>query len=329
MIKSDICVIGGGIIGSSVANAVSKRFQSSKIILIDREETLFQHNSSRNSGVLHSGIYYKEGTLKAQLCSKGNRMMKELIKKNGLWIRESGKVIVPKNIKEQEALGNLLRQGRANGANVELISKEKCLKIEPTVNFHDGVSEVLFTPDAVICDLGQVIGAVNHELMSNQNCTVMVNQEFDKLIDVSPDSVRFKTKSGQEFQTGHLINCSGKDALRIAKQFGVGLDLEMFFLKGYYLKTPLYNLPKGSYPEVLIYPVPPLDGSIFLGVHTTTTREYLKFGPNAFPALSGTHYDTFSSFTAGDLARTFSLYAKILASPMGGLYLRKFFEEVR
>ena len=150
----------------------------------------------------------------------------------------------------------------------------------------------------------------------------------DKVTDSSDKYVRFRSKTGQEYETGHLINCSGKDALRIAQQLGVGLDKEMFYLKGYYLKTPLATLPKGSYPEVLIYPVPQVAGNIFLGVHTTTTREYLKFGPNAFPALSGTHYSTFGKFTAEDMGRSLSLYARILASPMAGMYLRKFFDEV-
>ena len=326
---SDVCVVGCGLVGASVALAIAKAMPLTKVVVIDREETTFKHNSSRNSGVLHSGIYYKEGSLKAKLCAPGNRMMKQFIKDNNLWIRNCGKVVIPRNSLEAEKLPVLLSQGHNNGANVRMISRDQCRELEPTAKLYDGLSEVLHTPDTAVCELDQVIKAIKHEMSQVKNIEIKVNQAYGRLVDKSDSYVIFEDGDGNEHKTGMLINCAGYDSLRIAQEYGFSAEKELVFLKGYYLGAELKDLEEGVYPRMLIYPVPPIAGNIFLGVHTTTTKDYLKFGPTAFPALSGTHYGTFTKVSPTDALKSIKLFASIMMSPKAGFYLSQFISEAR
>lgn len=331
ILKTDFCIIGGGIMGTSVARDLAKILPSASITLIESESSLFQHNSSRNSGVLHSGIYYKPGSLKAQLCARGNKLLREFIQQKKLWLHDCGKIVVPKTETEAQVVKNLYEQGRKNGASVELLNGQEALSLEPFIQSPSSSSNFpyLYSPDTAVCSLNEVIEAMKEEIACKENIEVVKGETFLHKINSSGLDKRqsFKTASGKTVNTKWLINCTGYDSLRVAQQYGVGLDKQMVFLKGYYLTTPLKKLKNhgmGCVPQKLLYPVPPIAGSIFLGVHTTTTKDYFKLGPSAFPALSGTHYEKFSKISFKDLLSTSSLYSKILLSEKRDFYLSQF-----
>lgn len=326
--KFDYCIVGGGIVGSSIAREIAKRYPAAKIGLLDKESEYFKHNSTRNSAVLHSGIYYTPNSNKANLCPRGNALMKEFIKRKGLFLLENGKFVVPKGDYELEKLHQLFEQGKTNQVRVDLWDKKKCLEREPYLQTYPGFKYALWSPDTAVCDLEDVTLAMQHEIDQLQNIQQVKQEGFEDLVEVTRDQVVFNSTNGTEITTGKLINCAGYDCLRISKQFGLGLDKDMIFLKGHYLKTPLSSLKESDYPKSVIYPLPPIAGNNFLGVHTTTNKDYFKLGPTASLGLSGRHYATFGEFSADDLARSLGIFTRILLSDKSGMYLRLFASQV-
>ena len=327
--RCDYTVVGGGIIGCAIARELARRHKDRKIAILEKEDELLHHNSVRNSAVLHAGIYYKPGGMKALLCSRGNKLMKQFIKENKLWINEGGKLVIPHTKEESKVLEILYNQGKVNGVNVELLNKEQIKEIYPRVHFFEGFEKGLYTPDTAVGDLEEVKHALVKELKKLDNVEIMLGEEYADIIqDNKQNRITVRTRRGSEIESSKMINAGGHGCLDIAQGLGVALDKEMIYLKGYYLKTDKKKFREGEYPNCVIYPAPPTSSNIFLGVHTTTNQHYFKLGPTAIPVLSGTHYHAFSKLTLADAARTTGRYVRILFSKNGPMYVNLFASEV-
>jgi len=328
ILRSDYCVVGGGVIGSSIARALAKKHPQSKILLLEKDNDTFLHNSTKNSAVLHAGMYYKPGSMKAKLCPRGNSMLKAYMKEKGVWFNECGKLILPKHEREDPIVEKIYKQGLANGVRVELVDEQQCKRIEPLARTHPNFQRGIFCPDTAVGDLYGVASALKSDLLKIENVEVMTGAGFDQLIDQDKNKIRFRTSNDDIIETGQLVNSAGYGCLEVANKFGVGTDLEMIYLKGYYLKAARSELRPEDIPKVLIYPIPPTETNIFLGVHTTQMQHYYKLGPTAIPGLSGTHYGLVSKITFDDFIDTTGKYTRILFSKKGLFYIKQFAAEV-
>lgn len=310
----DICIIGGGILGSSVAKNCAKKFKNARIGLLEAENNLFTHNSSRNSGVLHSGIYYTPGSLKAKFSVEGVKAMKDYCKQEGIRINECGKLIVPVRKSENELVKKLYENGLANGTDVELVDANRAKEIEPMVRISHEFEHALYCKETAVTDLQSIQNHLRRELEGFDNLEINEDTRFIKYLNQYIDSDEFLTNRGK-IEAKIIINTAGYDSLRIAQEFGVALGLTQMHLKGYYLKAKISNLEKMDFsvPKVLLYPSPPAEGNMFLGDHTTPTVDgYFKIGPSALPVFSGKHFNRFSSFGINDIYNTAKLGGKFL-----------------
>lgn len=160
----DICVVGGGILGSFVAKNCAKRWPGASVALFESEQQLHTHNSSRNSGVLHSGLYYAPDTLKARMSVAGTKAMKDYCKEHNIPISNCGKLVVPTNEPQHQTLETLLEQGRKNGVEVEKIDAASILRMEPCSNPNDSFKYALFSPSTSVTSISGILEAVKLEL---------------------------------------------------------------------------------------------------------------------------------------------------------------------
>jgi L-2-hydroxyglutarate oxidase len=149
MAESNILIVGGGIVGLATARALCQRYPDKHITLLEKESTLAYHQTGRNSGVLHSGIYYKPNSLKAVNCRTGKQLMEDFCEREGIPFKRVGKVIIATDEKELPAMNNLFARGQANGVQCELIDRERLLEIEPYV--HNAITAI-HVPEAGIVD---------------------------------------------------------------------------------------------------------------------------------------------------------------------------------
>ena len=289
----DICIVGGGILGSFVAKKCLKRFPDLKIGLIEAAPKLLTQTSSKNSGVLHTGIYYTPGSLKARLAVLGVPLMKEFCRDRKIEIVDKGKLVIPTSDQELQLIHKLYQNGLDNGVDVELVDKSRALEIEKSLNSGQFFDQALHAKDAAVTHISEINAAVTEDLLReakfNKNFELVQNSKFRNFVSRGSSSFTFDTGATTKVQCGFLINCAGLDSLRIAQELNARNDLVQLGLKGFYLKAKLEDLEnKGiPFPETLLYPAPPMGGSVFLGSHTTTTPDgYLKIGPNALPVTS-------------------------------------------
>jgi len=158
-IKADYCIIGAGVVGLAIARELSLRTKKT-IVVCEKEEQAGLHASGRNSGVLHAGIYYTQGSLKANTCIEGNRLMKEFCAEKGVAVKESGKVIVAKNQHEVPTLYELEQRAKNNGVTVELINEKKLEQVEPCARTN---TLALFSPHTAVVDPKVVMRALYHD----------------------------------------------------------------------------------------------------------------------------------------------------------------------
>lgn len=318
----DICIIGGGILGSFVAKNCAKQFKGARIALLEAEDTLLSHNSARNSGVLHTGFYYGEGTMKAEMAVKGSKAMKEYCEEHDIEINNCGKLVIPTSEQEHVIIKQLYEQGLANGVNVELVDAEKMKEIEPLAKANDSFRYALYAPDAAVSSIDGILSSVRRELRQFDNLEINTGTVFKKKGNQYIDSDEIITNKGN-IEAKIIINVSGHDCLRVAQQFGLANEYQMFPLRGFYLKANCQKLEENGfrYPKTLLYPVPPEKSALFLGSHTTpTTDGYFKVGPTAIPGLSGRHFTTFSKFSLAEAARTLQLAGSLLLHKDFGYY---------
>jgi len=290
--KFDYIIVGAGIIGLTIAKALVEKTQAARILIIEKEQNIGLHSSGRNSGVLHSGIYYPAESLKAKVCASGARRMISYCEQNQLSLNRIGKVIVPFKRKQDKQLLALLERAEKNGAKVELIDSRQLKKIEPEAYSITGGA--LYSPNTYTVDPLQILLKIRLQLEEN-------GVEFCYQTDIStglidPENSTIEVQ-GKTFQYSVLYNAAGLFADKIAKQFNAGKDYTMMPFKGIYYKLKPENSLKIN---GLIYPVPDLNVP-FLGVHSVKTSDGgVYFGPSATPAWGRENYYGLKGFNTNE-----------------------------
>ena len=277
MYKAHTVICGAGILGLTIARELV-RAGCEDIIVFDKEAELGKHASGRNSGVLHAGIYYDPGTLKAKMCLEGNRRMQAYCEENGLPLFKSGKVIVARSEDELPTLEELKRRATANGGVVEMIDEAQLREIEP--NAHT-VQRALHSPLTSVVDPKRILQAMRDELERSGKVRFFLDTRFlseqKNVAHTSQGDIAYKL----------FINAAGAYSDKVAQAFGVGEKYRMLPFKGIYrkLKKPAADKIRGS-----IYPVPNIKNP-FLGVHfTRSVHGDVYVGPTAIPAFGRENY---------------------------------------
>jgi L-2-hydroxyglutarate oxidase LhgO len=280
----DFLIIGGGVIGLSIARELVSRDPNFKIIVLEKESDVAYHGSGRNSGVLHAGFYYTADSLKAKFTRDGNMQMREYCYKNNLRINESKKVVVAKDESELPALFELEKRGKTNGVEVRIIDENELHSIDPNVKTH---KFALYSPNTATVDPVEVNQCIKNELVKNG-----VKIYFDEPYSGRVSGNTIKTKKGNVYTAKKIINAAGLYADKVAKDFGFSKNYTIIPFKGIYLKYKGNDLPVG----INVYPVPNLKNP-FLGVHFTITVDgIVKIGPTSTPAFWRENYKGFSRF---------------------------------
>ncbi|NIQ94551.1 MAG: L-2-hydroxyglutarate oxidase [Desulfuromonadales bacterium] len=274
----DILIVGAGIIGLTLARELVERGHED-ILIIEKEADLGRHASGRNSGVLHAGIYYAPGSLRAVSCLQGNRMMKEYCRAKDLPLLETGKVIVARSADELPTLDELHRRATENGTPVEFIDEKQLAHIEPSART---VERALHSPETALVDPKAVLSSLRRDLEGSGKVSLLTDCTFRGL--ASKNVIR--TGSG-EIGFRYLINAAGAWCDRVARPFGVGHNYRLIPFKGLYhrLKESSACQVKGN-----IYPVPDIRNP-FLGVHfSRSAMGGVYLGPTAIPAFGRENY---------------------------------------
>ena len=276
-------IIGGGIVGLSTAMALSHRFPEAKIALIEKEATWASHQTGHNSGVIHSGIYYKPGSFKAKLCRQGNQSMVAFCQQHDIPHRLCGKVIVATEPHELPLLDNLYERGLANQLEIEKLSGEQVKEIEPHVSCLAGIR----VKSTGIADYKQVC-LKYAEIARSQGVELLNNT---RVLDLQETSNGYVIKTSQgDYQTEFLINCAGLYSDRLAELAKVKPPAKIVPFRGeYYELTPeKRHLVNGA-----IYPVPNPNFP-FLGVHFHPIVDgRVHAGPNAVLGFKREAYNKF------------------------------------
>ena len=284
MDKAGVLICGAGIVGLTLARELSER-GIKEITVIEKEDALGAHASGRMSGVLHSGVYYSPGSLRAECSAKGNRLMKEYCRRKGLPVLEAGKVIVARDEKETGTIQELFMRAAANGAAVEIIDESRLKRIEP---FARTCRMALFCHDTAMIDPHAVLSTLLAEL-SSKGVMVLTRTRFLGL----KSRGRAKTDRG-DIGFEYFINAAGAYSDKVASAFGVARDLKLIPFKGIYRKL---CKKKASLVRGNIYPVPDLRNP-FLGVHFTRSASgEVYVGPTAMPALGRENYGIVSGIS--------------------------------
>jgi len=286
----DFLVIGGGIVGISLARAIKKSFPDCSVLLIEKEKRLGLHASGRNSGVLHAGFYYTEDSFKAKFCREGNRHLTEFCEERNLAINRCGKLVVARNEAELNGLDLLYRRGVTNGVDLKIVDSEEATRIEPRVKTFQ---RALFSPTTSSVDPTAIVTELALDLV-RMGVTIRTDTAY-----LGRDKKAINSSRGL-IHAGYVVNCAGLYADKIARDFGFSNDYRILPFKGLYLYS---EEPAGSL-RTHIYPVPDLNYP-FLGVHfTVTVGGKTKIGPTAIPALWRENYSWSENFRLNELIET-------------------------
>jgi (S)-2-hydroxyglutarate dehydrogenase len=292
----DVLIIGAGIVGLGVALEITRRFPRQRLLVLEKEGRIARHQSGHNSGVIHSGVYYKPGSLKARLCVRGAAAMVEFCHEHGIPHNVCGKVIVATRREELSGLAELKKRGEANGlTGLRVINSEQLREIEP----HATGLQALAVPSTGTTDYALVCQKYA-ELIAANGGTVLTSAGARGIIRQTSEIV-VETARGA-FSTNFLINCAGLHSDRISRMAGDDPGVMIVPFRGEY-----YDLIPERAPLVrsLIYPVPD-PRYPFLGVHfTRRVTGKVDAGPNAVLALAREGY-RHSDINARDIASLFS-----------------------
>ena len=280
----DICIIGGGIVGLATAYQLSKKHPKLKLAVLEKETSLAKHQTGHNSGVLHTGIYYKPGSLKAINCRNGKKAMEQFCKEQGIEHELCGKIIVALNDEEIPRMQNIFQRGQENGVNCKIISREEMLETEP----HVAGVQAIHVPECGIVNYKQVCLRLGEIIQEKEENKIFLGQQVTKIRNMATSLVVETDK--QQIECKHLINCGGLHSDKLTKLGGQPPPAKIIPFKGEYfeLKEGAKHLCKN-----LIYPVP--DPAFpFLGVHFTRMIDgTVECGPNAVLAFGREAYGKF------------------------------------
>lgn len=281
----DVVVVGGGIVGLATAMTLLQRRPGSGVLVLEKEQRLGRHQTGHNSGVIHAGVYYAPGSLKARLCAAGARATREFCDAHRVPYRDTGKLIVATDEAELERMTALHERATANGLTLERLDATELRRREPNVT---GVG-ALFSPTTGIVDYTEICDVVAREI-ERLGGQVRTGVEVTGITE-SPDRVRLDLTGGggpeEPVESRRLVACAGIQADRLARLGGVETDIRMVPFRGEY-----YRLPpsRDGIVGTLIYPVP--DPALpFLGVHLTLMMDGgVTVGPNAVMGWSREGY---------------------------------------
>jgi len=278
--KFDLVIVGGGIVGLGTALAISEAYPGYSLAIIEKERELATHQTGHNSGVIHSGIYYKPGSYKARLCVDGVRLLKAFCRDKSIPYEECGKIIVATAEEELPRLKVLYERGIANGIErLEIIGPERAGEIEP----HAKALGALHSPTTSIVDFRQVANAMAAEI-ARRGGRIFLGEKVQAI--KRADGLLRLESAGSTISARNLINCAGLYADVVTRMMGIDPGVMMVPFRGeYYSLRPECRLVRG-----LIYPVPDPQFP-FLGVHFTRRigGEY-EAGPNAVLAFAREGY---------------------------------------
>lgn len=280
----DYCIIGGGIVGLATAMALLEQRPGASLLILEKETRLGRHQTGHNSGVIHAGIYYAPGSLKADLCKRGAQATKDFCTEHGIAFEVCGKLLVASNDLEMQRMQALHERSRQNGLKVERLDATELKRREPNIVGKGA----LFLDATGIVDYKQVCDAMARVIQKaggevRMATTVRAIQEHGDYVEVRSD--------GQTWRARQLVACAGLQSDRLARLAGVKIDHQIIPFRGEY-----YRLPpsKNQIVNHLIYPIPDPDLP-FLGVHLTRMIDgSVTVGPNAVLGLGRENYRKFS-----------------------------------
>jgi L-2-hydroxyglutarate oxidase len=280
----DICIIGGGIVGLATAYQVSKKYPKLNMAVLEKESSLSHHQTGHNSGVLHTGIYYKPGSLKAINCRNGKKAMEQFCKEQGIEYELCGKIIVALNDEEILRLQNIFQRGQENGVNCKIISRKEMLEIEP----HIAGLQAIHVPECGIVNYKQVCLRLGEIIEEKEENKIFLGHQVNRIRNLKTNLV--VETDQQQIECKHLINCGGLHSDKLTKLGGQEPPAKIIPFKGEYYEL---NPSAKHLCKNLIYPVP--DPAFpFLGVHFTRMIDgTVECGPNAVLAFGREAYGKF------------------------------------
>ena len=283
MEQFDISIIGGGIVGLSTAYKLQSKYPNLKIAVIEKENSLAYHQTGRNSGVIHSGLYYKPGSFRAINCVDGRKQLVKFAIENNIKHEVCGKIVLAKNSEEAKRLDQLKSNGIKNGlVGLKILNKDELNQVEP---YAGGVA-ALYVPESGIIDYKQTTEKFAEKILSiNKKSKIIFSCEVYNFDDTS-----LFTSKGKIFSKSNIF-CSGLFSDRLAKKDNIKADMKIVGFRGDYFKLK----PKAKNKvKHLIYPVPNPEFP-FLGVHLTRmTNGEIECGPNAVYTFKREGYNKFS-----------------------------------
>lgn len=295
--KYDFAIIGSGIIGLTLAFKLKQKFKNSKVLIIEKESDSISHGSGRNSGVLHSGIYYEPGSLRANLCTNGVKELKEYVKSEKLWIDECGKLLIPTSKFSYSNLENLFKRAKNNGVEIHKIKNNEIEKLEPNVNCQFDYG--LHVPATAVADPKEVSSSLIKNL-KKMHVDLQYNTKILKIIENKLITKDYAIEAGQ------IFNCAGQFADEVAKKSNLRFRYSFLPFKGKYWKIKNENFKLNH----LIYPIPDLRYP-FLGLHSSHNR-YGDFyiGPSSTPVFGREQYKGFFGESVSESLSIFLNFSK-------------------
>jgi len=314
--QHDVVVIGGGIVGLATALQLKKSNPGLDLVLIEKEEVLAKHQTGNNSGVIHSGLYYKPGSLKATNCIHGYHLLLDFCRENEIAFDLCGKIVVATEEKEIPLLHNLYVRGEQNGlTNMKKLKKEELKEYEPHVNGMEGI----FVPQTGIVDYTKV-SLKYAELIQKLGGKIQLGE---RVVEIRKDATQSTViTQKQTYTTKLVINCAGLYSDKVARMTVPDVNVKIIPFRGEYFKL---KQDKEYLVKNLIYPVPDPNFP-FLGVHfTRMAKGGVEAGPNAVLAFAREGYKK-SQINLAELAESLAwpgfqkVAAKYWRTGMGEMY---------
>lgn len=290
MEKVDFIIVGAGVIGLAIAEALSRQYPDKSVILFEKHSKFGQETSSRNSEVIHAGMYYPTGSLKAKLCVSGNQMLYHFCEKNKVPYQRIGKIIITRNTEEEKAVHQIYEQGIKNGVHgLRYLSQKEVNEMEPNIC----ATGALYSETTGIIDTHMLMTRLEQKSIKNEVMIAYKHQVEDVKKTKNGYGVYFIDPKGKEdvLEADCLFNCAGLYSDFIPQQLGIDIDKEKYRI--YPVKGEYFSISAGKSKMVshLIYP-PPLKNLQGLGTHITKSLDGMaKLGPSAFYVDNKDDYD--------------------------------------
>ena len=280
----DFIIVGGGIVGVSTALTLIKENPSKKILLLEKEKSFAHHQTGHNSGVIHAGVYYEPGSLKAEFCREGLKETIAFCNTHGIPYEQCGKLLVATNDIELQRMDKLFERCKANNIETEILSQEKLHEIEPNVF---GIGAILVKSTGIV-DYTLITKKMSEQFESLGG-EFLLNSKVTNL-DENKERIQVVT-SNETLNSKYLICCAGLMADRVAKLLDIKINFQIIPFRGEYFRLKEKH---NSLVKHLIYPIPDPDLP-FLGVHLTKMIDgTITVGPNAVLGFKREGYGMFN-----------------------------------